>query len=236
MADDRSHPLNTSRMLATYGLLTVSGIGLALMSFQLFVLGALICIASAFGIASLYWSDLQRMRLKLVDREITSSLSQEHWIALVMIAVAIAAPLSVYLHGATGALAPTAESDKIATWQLTGDQRARLVAGLRLPPGESHSIEINSAPSCDPCEQFAEELRQFVSSMPGWKADGGPLIFRNPFRRGLKIVTRSGEKEFPVVKQIVTAFEDAGMALPRDTEDSLGPGTIVIVVGRHGTK
>jgi hypothetical protein len=56
---------------------------------------------------------------------------------------------------------------------LTAEQQTRLAEVLRLGPGENYSIEFNSPPNCDECEEFAQELRDFVGGLPGWKAAGG---------------------------------------------------------------
>jgi hypothetical protein len=126
-----------------------------------------------------------------------------------------------------------AASAAVGAWQLTADQRAKLSSGLRLPGGENYSIEINSVPSCETCEDFAQELRELISNIPGWKARGSTLVFSIPFRRGLKIVTRANERNLTFVVRLVTAFESAGLPLPSEEEENLVPGTAIIIVGRR---
>jgi hypothetical protein len=119
------------------------------------------------------------------------------------------------------------------SWQLTAEQRAKLSSGLRLAAGEEYSIEINSVPSCETCEEFAQELRELIGNIPGWKAPGSTLVFSIPFRRGLKLVTKTNERNLPFVVRLVTAFESAGIPLPSEEEENLIAGTAIIVVGRR---
>jgi hypothetical protein len=129
--------------------------------------------------------------------------------------------------------AETISGNPGGSWQLTAEQRAKLSSGLRLAAGEKYSIEINSVPSCETCEEFAQELRELIGNIPGWKAPGSTLVFSIPFRRGLKIVTRTNERNLPFVVRLVTAFEGAGIPLPSEEEDNLTVGTAIIVVGRR---
>jgi hypothetical protein len=117
---------------------------------------------------------------------------------------------------------------------LTSDQKQRLQQGLQLSPNENYTFQLNSMPSCDECEQFAEELRTFFNTIPGWKAGGGPLIFaqQRP-RRGLWLVSRDEEKHSVPVEKISKAFDGAGVALIHSSEE-VQPATFVILVARPG--
>lgn len=63
---------------------------------------------------------------------------------------------------------------------LKPDQKRRMELTLQLNPTEHYAFQVNSAPNCDECEQFAEEIREFISAIPGWSAGGGPLTFFDP--------------------------------------------------------
>jgi hypothetical protein len=60
---------------------------------------------------------------------------------------------------------------------LLPDQRQKIRDGLKLGSNERFAFQINSVQNCDECEQFAEELRDFFNSIPGWEAGGGSLFF-----------------------------------------------------------
>jgi hypothetical protein len=53
------------------------------------------------------------------------------------------------------------------SWHLTAEQRAKLATSLRLQEGEIYYIEINSATSCETCENYAQELREVMGDIPG---------------------------------------------------------------------
>jgi hypothetical protein len=93
-----SHPLTEPRMLANYGLLAFTGIGVALMSIEIFVVGTLICLAAVAGIGWLYLPEIRRLRLRLVGGIENQTPSKELWLALGIGAVAIAAPASIYFY------------------------------------------------------------------------------------------------------------------------------------------
>lgn len=116
---------------------------------------------------------------------------------------------------------------------LTYDQKARLSRDLRLQIDEHYPFQINSAISCDECEQFAQELRDFFNSIPGWNAGGSALFFPQPKARyGIQLVTNVDGKNSPPVMKIRKAFADAGMALDDEVEP-LQPHTFVLIVGRQ---
>lgn len=117
---------------------------------------------------------------------------------------------------------------------LLPDQKQRIRVGLALGPDESFGFQINSMPSCDECEQFAEEIRDFFNTIPGWQAGGGPLIFpQDRPRRNLLLVARD-QDHLAIVDKIYNAFADGGVRLVRSNEE-LQPGTFVILVARPGS-
>jgi hypothetical protein len=116
---------------------------------------------------------------------------------------------------------------------LDSGQKAIMKTTLKLGIDEHYDFQINSAPSCDECELFAEELREFFNTIPGWQTTGGPLIFPAPHLRGLKIVCREQEKNLPIVKRVEQAFADAGLPLEQSSED-VQAGTFIVLVARIG--
>jgi hypothetical protein len=116
---------------------------------------------------------------------------------------------------------------------LTSDQKERLRKGMQLNADENYSFQLNTVPSCDECEQFAEELRAFINTIPGWKTAGAPLIFPLQVpRRGLWIVSRE-QDHLAAVDKLNKAFGDAGLPLTRSNEE-VQPGTFLILIGRPG--
>jgi hypothetical protein len=116
---------------------------------------------------------------------------------------------------------------------LSSDQKVRMRPLLHLEPDETYSVQVNSAPNCDECEQYAESIREFLLSVPGWKAGGSAIIFAEPFRRrrGIALYTRDDEKNSKSVEKISSAFAAAGILLAHEIEN-YPPGLIIIVVYR----
>jgi hypothetical protein len=225
MAD---HPLIAPRMLANYGLLAFTGIGVALMSVQIFYLGAAICLIAVAGILSLYYEDIKRVRLKLVNGAADQDLSAEMWLALAVAGIAILAPASIYFYSTVEHRVLLPEGR-----HLTADQKIRMRPILRLDPTETYELQVNSAPNCDECELYADEIREFLSSIPGWKPRGSAIIFSEPFRRrrGIVIITREDEKKSSSVEKISKAFDAAGIILSNEIEN-YQKGQFVIVIYR----
>ena len=95
---------------------------------------------------------------------------------------------------------------------LTADQRSRLISGLTLPLGQSIHIEFNSVPNCDECEVFAEELREFVGNIPGWKADGGVITFSG-FEKDRGLYLSPNTSNTKLVNLMLPPFELASLPL-----------------------
>lgn len=117
---------------------------------------------------------------------------------------------------------------------LSPDQRTRMRVALQMPPTEAYSFEINSLPNCDECEQLAEEIREFISSIPGWKAGGSTVIFPQPFHQGVHLFARADENHSLPIEKIYKAFSIAGISLICDTYNQMPPGMFTIVVARAG--
>jgi hypothetical protein len=202
------HPLIAPRLLATYGLLAIPGIGIALMSIRILGIGAVICALGAAGIISLYWSDFRQLRLRVINGTISEVPTRELWVAIVIVLVAIIAPASIGIYAA---VAPSQISNLAPpnVRQLTGEERVRLVTSLRGAGGTDQSVEINSASNCDECEEYAHELRDAINSVSGWKATGGTTIFGSAAIRGIRFDVRSLDKRPQAIIKLGAAFEAA---------------------------
>jgi hypothetical protein len=117
---------------------------------------------------------------------------------------------------------------------LTSSQKARLWNTLSIPISSNYAFDINSAPSCDECEQFAEELREFINTIPGWRVGGGAIIFQvpAPLNHGLWILAKDDRSTKAMM--IKSAFADAGMPLTY-SDENLKNGDVIVVIGRSGT-
>jgi len=118
-----------------------------------------------------------------------------------------------------------------AARHLDDEQRIRMKKALKLSPDENYEFQINSAPSCDECELFAQELRDFFNIAPGWTAGGGPIIFPMPRLHGLVLLSVGDGKITAAVQKIKMAFSSAGMPLEYRS-DGVQPGSFVILVAR----
>jgi hypothetical protein len=116
---------------------------------------------------------------------------------------------------------------------LTMDEQMRLQMNLKLSPEENYHMEINSVQNCDECEDYAQELREFISTLPGWKADGSVLTFAGyPYRYGLglSVNTASAQK---LNRIVVSAFDSASIHLRQEPSAAYTNGIdAVIVVAR----
>jgi hypothetical protein len=116
---------------------------------------------------------------------------------------------------------------------LTDDQKVRMAEQMRLSPDENYVVEFNSVPNCDECEDYAQELREFVGTLPGWKAGGDVITFAGSANRtGLRLFANS--KSSPkMVQKIVSAFVSASIPLPEDTPEVYQGLDAIIVVARR---
>jgi hypothetical protein len=94
---------------------------------------------------------------------------------------------------------------------LTEEQKTRLAAALKLPDNQTAYVDVNSATSCADCEEYAQELRDFIGSIPGWRADGGPAFDTNANLRGLKIYTRVDTPKPEIATLLGKALDSASM-------------------------
>jgi hypothetical protein len=119
---------------------------------------------------------------------------------------------------------------------LTQEQRERMKSILLSAPTETHFLMVASMPNCDECAQFADDIRTFFNSVPGWKADEPPIIFSEPppHKRGIYLLMSDDEK-IPAGK-ISMSFEAAGMSITAETDKGFQRGTLTILIGRDGSK
>ena len=99
---------------------------------------------------------------------------------------------------------------------------------LRLEHDEIYEFQINSVQNCEECEDYAEELRKFINTIPGWKAGGGTLTFLSPLRRGIKIFMTKDGPPNAVGRKLVAALNAANILVDMDETNTSGPATIVI--------
>lgn len=117
---------------------------------------------------------------------------------------------------------------------LSFQQRAEIRADLRLNAHKSHLFQINTVPSCDECEQYAEELRDFFNTIPGLQAIGGSLIFPAAhYPRGIQFITDGKEPEQSAAMRVLDALRDAGINPALTTETGMKQGDFAILIGRQ---
>jgi hypothetical protein len=92
---------------------------------------------------------------------------------------------------------------------INNEDRIQLITTLRKAGGSDQSVEINSASNCDECEEYAQELREVISSIPGWKATGGTTIFGTAATRGIWFFVLSLDGRHPAIMKLASAFEAA---------------------------
>ncbi|WP_026607950.1 hypothetical protein [Methylocapsa acidiphila] len=125
---------------------------------------------------------------------------------------------------------------RIPTRMLKPSQRSRMEPLLNLDLAQSYSLEVNSVPNCDECEQFAENIREFFNSIPGWKASGSVAFCCPPFPsgHGLYLLTKEEEKHSELAEKLFQAFEAGGALLTRESNPGASKGTLMILVARTG--
>jgi hypothetical protein len=149
--------------------------------------------------------------------------------ALAILVAAIVVVIAIPAHVWLGKTLPlSARSGR----HLRPDQKIRMTAALELSPQEQYAVQINCIANCEECEVFAEELRNFFTTIAGWNVSGGTLTVADTrWRHGLYLVTNSNETDIAPVEKIRSAFSSAGIVLIAATDD-VRQGTFAIVVGR----
>ena len=148
------------------------------------------------------------------------------WRRVAVIVIAIGVPTYVWLNEVLPALATKSAR------HLQPDEKARMAVALRLSPAERYAFQINCIPDCTECESFAEELRDFFNTAPGWTVSGSSLLSTDArWQRGLYLITRNDEQHIAPVEKVMAAFSTVGIALTLSTDD-FRQGTFVIVVGK----
>jgi hypothetical protein len=117
---------------------------------------------------------------------------------------------------------------------LRNDQKDRMRREMTVDPNESYSLQVNSIGSCDECALFSDEIRAFVNTIPGWKANGGPLPWPTPELQhyGLWLLAADKDRHTPPVEKIDKAFADSGLPLQHSNEGVVVPGLFVILIAR----
>ncbi|WP_257164762.1 hypothetical protein [Bradyrhizobium sp. SRS-191] len=193
------------------------------MSFRLLLPGIILAMSGFVGAVWIYHADLLRLRLRSAGPDgATVPLPDEVRVVLILLAIAVVAPWAIFIHEMW--------PEKPIQRHLDNSQKERLRANLKLSSDEHYAFQINRVPSCDECEQFAEELRNFFDSIPGLRAAGGPLIFASRYPRGISFVT-NGKGGVGSAK-LFSAMQDAGMIPARETESQMKDGDFVVLIGR----
>jgi hypothetical protein len=83
-SDEHEHPLLTKRMGGALAVLALcSGVGVALMSFHLFLFGMILSLIGAVGAISIYWNKFKKIPLEV-------------GIVIVALTIAVSAPVTIY--------------------------------------------------------------------------------------------------------------------------------------------
>lgn len=115
---------------------------------------------------------------------------------------------------------------------LRNEDRIQLITTLRSSNDVNQSVEINSASNCDECEEYAQELREAIGSIPGWRASGGTTIFGSAATRGIRFLVFSLEKRPNEFIKLAAAF-DAAQIRFEWIEDKTLSGYNYILVARQ---
>jgi hypothetical protein len=116
---------------------------------------------------------------------------------------------------------------------LTANQKDRIRNEMTVGLNEKYELQVNSLPSCDECDQFADEIRTFINTIPGWTAGGGPLMWPGPeeLHRGLWLLADDQDQRKSPALKVNNAFADAGLRL-QQSSGGIHPGFFVILVAR----
>jgi hypothetical protein len=118
---------------------------------------------------------------------------------------------------------------------LLPQQGSRLAAKLGAEQDEHFMIEFNSVQNCDECEEYAQELRDFLNAIRGFKSGGGVIAFSvdTKYRQGLHLIV-SEEYAATLTDRILSAFDAADIPLLLgDPEKLYGDTNAIVVVGRR---
>jgi hypothetical protein len=120
---------------------------------------------------------------------------------------------------------------KSAVRHLNPQQRTRLAAKLRTGQDEKFYVEFNSVPSCEECEDYADEFRNLFNSLHGWKSGGGVITFLVPQndRIGLHLIV-SSDYVTALNERLLSAFDYSEIPLQPDPPEKLPDGLHAIVV------
>jgi hypothetical protein len=196
-----------------------------------FGIGAVICFAAAH-----YFPELTKMRIR---SPITGEQAQQrtYWQTFAFISYA-SLGVSVFLALIIGGAFYIQDlRDRISheSRRLTPQQKTRLSAALQLGPNDKLSLQINSIPNCEDCEDLAQDLRDSFSEIQGWSVSGGVLIFPYPpsLRTGVHLSV--GADYNPVLsKRILSAFDSANIPITVTSPEKLAGGMFaVILVGKR---
>ncbi|MGC1778576.1 MAG: hypothetical protein WBB34_11560 [Xanthobacteraceae bacterium] len=191
-------------------------------------LGMAMAGLGAAGGAWIYWDDFRGLRLRLVHGDASASpLCAEQWIVLIAMLAALVIPAYVWVDQSW----PTLPPDRAR--HLLDDQKVRMAAILNLQPSEHYSVEINSVQNCDECEDYAQEFRDFIGSIPGWKATGSVITFWDPSapRTGLQLIVGT-KASSEVEKKLLGAFAAASITLSPSPPQPLQGLDAIIIVAR----
>jgi hypothetical protein len=117
---------------------------------------------------------------------------------------------------------------------LNSEERVRFATALRAAGGTGQTVEINSASNCDECEEYAEELRETISSVNGWNASGGTTIFGSAAIRGIRFHVRSLDNRAKTALKLASAFDAANIKFSWIEDMTLPQGyEYIILVARQ---
>jgi hypothetical protein len=173
-----------------------------------FGVGAVICFVAAnkfHALANLHF------RLPFIEEETRQRTYWDVFKLTTYVSVTVAILLSIVLGGGFYifdlrerlAIAKTGR-------HLTPAQRSAIAHVLSShQPGQL--IYVNSAGSCDECEEYAQDFREAIEQAPNWKAGGGSNIFGNASVRGIWLDSPTPKTPSPFSQILAEALNAAGI-------------------------